>query len=130
MQKTYLNWIPIKVQRNNGTEHPEQYHESEIYWCYLGENIGSEQDGSAPLYTRPALIVKGFSKTLVWCIPISSKKEKSKYTMPVKNRYVDGILLLSQIRAIDTLRLGDYCGTINNSTLHSVKRAIARIIQI
>lgn len=129
MQKTYEDWIIIKKERNNQIASLKQYYEGQIYWCYLGENIGCEQDGAPPLYTRPAIIIKGFSKNLVWCVPISSRKEKHKYTMKIHIGKIDGILLLSQIRAIDTLRLGDYFGMIDKSTLNRIKGAIARLIQ-
>ncbi|MFA5871014.1 MAG: hypothetical protein WC842_03995 [Candidatus Paceibacterota bacterium] len=31
----------------------------EIWWCSLGVNIGSEEDGKNELFERPVLILKG-----------------------------------------------------------------------
>lgn len=119
--------MPVKANLNGGKRMPS-YREGNVYWASIGENIGFEQDGKGRAYTRPVLVLRGFSAGLILCIPLSSKIKEGRYFYQVE---VDGrkeTLLLSQIRAIDTLRLGDKIGIIDKQTLRVVKSEIAKMI--
>lgn len=38
------------------------FKEGQIWWCHLGMNLGEEEYGKGPNFTRPVLILKKFSK--------------------------------------------------------------------
>ena len=88
------------------------YHMRELWWCSLGINIGSEQDGTGDNYERPILILRGLSRKTCMIIPLTSSPEIHKMRVPIGN--VDGkkaSALLSQIKVIDTKRLINKLGS-------------------
>ena len=119
----------MKVSINNTGERPNTYHEGGIYWTYLGDNIGMEQDGGREAFARPTLIVRGFSKELVFCVPISSKQKTGEYYFPIQTGKISGVLLLSQLRAIDTLRIGRHIADVSGDFLDHIKQIVSNIIQ-
>jgi hypothetical protein len=56
MQKDFDRWNERKKIIHDSGEN-KLYHAREIWWCSLGVNIGSEQDGDNENYTRPVLIL-------------------------------------------------------------------------
>lgn len=119
--------MPVKANLNNGVRMPS-YREGNIYWASIGENIGFEQDGKGRAYTRPVLVLRGFSAGLILCIPLSSKIKDGRYFLKIRIEDKTETLLLSQIRSIDTLRLGDKIGKIDRQTLKIVKSEVAKMI--
>lgn len=45
MHKSFSNWHN-KKQKIDREDRNKFYHQREIWWCYLGINIGNEQNGS------------------------------------------------------------------------------------
>ena len=58
MNKDFDKWNTEKKQTN--AEQPRLYTVREVWWCRLGGNVGSEQDGSGRAFLRPVVIVRGF----------------------------------------------------------------------
>ncbi len=57
--KDFDVWNEIKKQVES---HPRfEFNEGELWWCDIGLNIGSEQDGPSPLFERLVLVGKKFS---------------------------------------------------------------------
>ena len=82
------------------------YHARETWWCNLGINIGSEQDGDKVNYDRPVLILRGLSRQTCIILPLTTSKERHKMRMPIgKIQDQDASVIISQIRVIDTKRL-------------------------
>jgi mRNA-degrading endonuclease toxin of MazEF toxin-antitoxin module len=77
--------------------------EGEIWWCSIGINIGSEQDGKNEQFERPALIVLKINKNVVWILPLSSKIKGGKYRASLET--LSSEVILSQIRTISTKRI-------------------------
>jgi mRNA-degrading endonuclease toxin of MazEF toxin-antitoxin module len=78
--------------------------EREIWWCTLGVNIGSEQDGKNELFERPVLILKRYNTDLVLILPITSTEKDNIYYTKIKSVMASSVIL-SQVRAIDSKRL-------------------------
>ena len=52
-----------------------QFHEREIWWCALGVNVGSEQDGVAKTYEPPILVIKNFNGQVLWAVPLTRVRD-------------------------------------------------------
>lgn len=125
--KNYRSWHNKKEKLENISERPF-FHEREVWYCYLGANVGFEQDGQGEDFLRPVIIIKKFNNEIFWGIPLTKSNKKlnknnEKYyydfdfTEDVKSRAI-----LSQLRLIDSKRLGyrfreemqkeDYCDLI------------------
>ncbi len=105
MEKDFDRWN-IKKKKINREAKNKLYTVREIWWCSLGLNIGSEQDGTGEDLDRPILILKGISRETCFIIPLTTSPKIHKARVPLG--LVQGKLasaLLSQIKVIDTKRL-------------------------
>jgi len=115
MKKDFQRWHGQKSRINEVEKRPF-FHEREIWFCYLGVNIGFEQDGSRKEFLRPILIIRKFNNEIFWGIPLTkANKKKNKKT---EKYYFDfsfiagirSVAILSQIRLIDARRLSRHIG--------------------
>jgi len=108
---------------------PKQVKRGDMYYADLSPVVGSEQDGF-----RPVLIVQNdvgnrHSPTVV-VAAITGRPKKAEmpvhYTLPAGyGLEVPSVVLLEQIRTIDKLRLCDYIGQLDTTTMKGIDRAIA-----
>ena len=113
MQKDFDGWNSKKKQTDAGAERPA-YHTREIWWCALGTNIGSEQDGTGHNFDRPVVIVRGFNREVCFVVALMGRKRTSPFHFPVgviEDREASAIL--SQVRLLDTKRLVRKLGTLH-----------------
>lgn len=105
MEKYFTQWNTNK-QDIHASGMRKFYHVREVWWCALGVNIGSEQDGSGDEYRRPVLILKGLSKDTCLIIPLTTSKQ-THFLRPAIGMIggKEAHALISQLRVIDTRRL-------------------------
>jgi len=60
--KNFLVWFELKPKLNQNNHKPPLLQEREIWWCHLGENIGTEISGKSNNFTRPVVIYKKLSQ--------------------------------------------------------------------
>lgn len=73
MFKDFLSWHRKKEKIHNDFPRPF-FHEREIWFCYLGANVGFEQDGQGIDFQRPVVIIRKFNNEICWIIPLSKTK--------------------------------------------------------
>ena len=127
MQKDFDSWNERKKEINKGN--PNFYHEREIRWCSLGINVGFEQDGTSKEYSRPVLIIKGFSRHVCLIVPLTTSAKKNPYHVEI------GIVgerkssvIVSQLRLIDTKRLQDRLAVLDKDKFEEIRKAIRDLI--
>ncbi|MEK7144335.1 MAG: type II toxin-antitoxin system PemK/MazF family toxin [Patescibacteria group bacterium] len=104
MKKDFDQWNEVKKRTH--AEHPRLYTVREIWWCALGVNVGTEQDGKGEWYVRPSVILRGFGPDACLVVPLTTSSREHALRVPVG--LVEGFEAranLSQIRVIDTRRL-------------------------
>lgn len=99
----------------------------EIFWCYLGINIGSEQNGRGLGKTRPVLIIHKFSETFLLAAPLTSKYHFGDWY--IKLSFNDSFVILNQIRPIDIKRLSAHICTISIFELEIILNKYIELIQ-
>lgn len=106
------------------------YKEKDIWWCHLGTNVGYEQDGKNEEFRRPVLVFKKFNAETFWAIPLTSKVKRGKYYFNFKivNSQIENTANLSQIRLLDSKRLIDKMGYMEEVDYLEIKERIKRII--
>ena len=91
------------------------YKEREIWWCFLGCNIGSEEDGKHEDFMRPVIIFRIFSNKLIWAIPLTTqiwpKESRIHYTFILNQ--VTRAAKIHQMRPISPKRLDKRIDTIS-----------------
>jgi len=103
MKKNYVKWHKQKTEIHNDKIRPF-FHEREIWFTSLGENIGFEQDGSGEKFMRPVLVFKKFNNEVVWVLPLTRTNKTGKYYFRISDNQLS-VVVLSQIRLVDAKRL-------------------------
>jgi len=81
------------------------FKEKEVWFCSIGKNIGSEQNGKHEIFERPVLIFKKFNNSLFLGLPMTSKEKDDIYHFKLRDTESPSYLVLSQIRLLDKKRL-------------------------
>lgn len=105
MIKRFLEWIGLKEKLHTQSHLPPLFKENEIWWCYVGENIGSEINGKSNKFTRPVFIFKKYDKYSFFALPLSTKAKTGSWYTPIVFAGMEQIVVLSQGRVLDYRRL-------------------------
>ena len=134
MKKDYQTWTPIKKDLNNSDEPRLFFHEREVWYCHLGENIGSEQDGGSDLFLRPAVIIRKFNNEIFWGIPLTHTQKVLPFYFSffVQSEFgadnEKSAAILSQIRLVDAKRLRRMIGYISIVDFDLLKRKLIALL--
>lgn len=96
----------------------------QLWYCDFGECLGSEQSG-----VRPCVIIQNdkgnqYSTTTIVC-PITTKnKSKMPTHVAISTLPRPSVIICEQIRTIDKSRLLDHAGSVSDSELTALNRAI------
>lgn len=101
----FIAWTKLKIRIHVSQDQNKYFKEREIWWCSLGKNIGYEQDGKGSVFERPVLILKKFSKHVLWVVPMTSSDKCKKYYFQVTHEGRVYAFILSQLRLISSKRL-------------------------
>lgn len=122
-------WNILK-QNTNFFRKNKMYHAGDVWWCRLGRNIGYEQNGAGENFERPVLVIKGFNKNVCLILPLTTKRKKGKFYFDIGLVGIKvNFAILSQIRLIDTKRLVNQCGFVDENILSEIKKAIFNLIR-
>ncbi len=128
MEKDFDNWNKNKKQIHDLDEN-KLYHEREVWWCNLGVNIGFEEDGIGEIGERPVLILRGFSKDVCLIIPLTNSIKENPYHFALGE--IDGrkaFAILSQIRLVDTKRLINKIGFIDQPLFEALRKTVKDLL--
>ncbi len=128
MVKNFDLWNEDKKYINSNNDN-KLYSTREVWWCRLGVNIGFEQDGTGDNLERPVVILKGFSKYVCVVIPLTTSIKANTYHVAIGE--IDGrnaFAIISQIRLIDTKRLINKLGTLEECLFEFMRKAVKDIL--
>ena len=99
----------------------------DIYHADLNPIFGSEQGGYRPVLIIQNNIGNKYSPTVIVAAITSQLKTKLPTHVPLQG--IDGVekhsvVLLEQVRTIDTRRLDDYVGTLDRETMKRIDKAL------
>ena len=124
--KDFSAWNEMKQALHNSTESHASYHEREIWWCALGANIGSEDDGKNEHFERPVLIFRKFGGKISWIIPISSQPcVEDRFQCPVFIQGMKRTARIHQMRLISHKRLLRYIDYISMDDFSRIRKMFA-----
>lgn len=116
----YDQWNKIKksIQQKDRLLY---FKERQIWWCNVGQNLGSEVYGKGNAFTRPVLVYKKLSKELFLGIPLTSKVKEGTWYQGIKfgNKYMTA--LLNQVRIFDLKRMINRIGQISDRDFNKIK---------
>jgi mRNA interferase MazF len=119
MQKNFDAWNNLKKEIQ--TKDIRRFCDPrEIWWCSIGINIGSEEDGKNKLFERPVLIIRVFNRHMVRIVPLTSKIKDDKNHHPVAHEETLNSVSLSHLKTISPLRLTRKIGKIDDNQFRSI----------
>ncbi len=110
MIKRFLEWIGLKEKLNKQNHEPPLFKENEVWWCYIGENVGNEINGKSEKFTRPIFIFKKYDRYTFFGLPLTSKKKVGSWYVPISFLNTSQTVVLSQSRIFDYRRLDKKIG--------------------
>ena len=106
MKKDFNKWNEIKKRVDDVNSQNNYFKERDIWWCYCGANIGTEQDGKGSEFLRPVLIFKKFNRNICWVIPLSLKVKNGNFYFPLlSDSNIIRTATLPQMKMVDIRRL-------------------------
>jgi len=126
MKKDFDSWNEEKKQTE--AESSRLYTVREIWWCQLGVNVGSEQNGKGSRFLRPCVIVRGFGADACLVIPLTTSPKEHRLRMPIGVvQKKEARANLSQLRIVDTRRLVEKVGFLNKDVFEELKKRIREL---
>jgi hypothetical protein len=104
------------------------FEEREISFISVGQNVGNEQSSSNLNFSRPVLVFRKFSSRTFIGIPISSKYKTGPYYAEIKKGGINGVVILSQIRLFDSLRMLRKETTLSIEEFERVKNKLFEVL--
>ncbi len=127
--KDFDGWIVKKKSINSRSEQPF-FKEREIWWCSLGCNIGSEQDGKNAEFERPVVVFRIFGKDILWIIPITTQLDRTDSRLT--HTFVCGGFRqtadISQIRLVSSKRLLRYMELISFEDFQIIRNRLRDLV--
>ncbi len=127
-KKDFSKWTQQKKDIHNDKERPF-FHEREIWFAQLGENIGFEQDGRGKNFLRPLIVFKKFNKEVFLAIPLTTNQKTGKFYFNFTFIGEEvSTAILSQIRLVDAKRLVYKTGSISPDDFVVLKEKFKQLI--
>jgi mRNA interferase MazF len=120
MDKNFDDWIVLKESIHEKSHKPRFFKERQIWWCALGENIGTETNGKSEFFSRPVLIYKKLSQFTFVGLAMTSKDKIGSWYVPITQHKTETKVVLSQVRVMDEKRLYKLMGEIDDTDWQKV----------
>ena len=119
--KNFTNWFALKPKLDQSNHKSPFVKEGQIWWCYLGENIGTEVSGKGQKFTRPAVILQKLSHYTYLIIPTSTQIKTGSWFVAFTYKNTDMVACLNQIRIVDHRRLDNRLGFLDDVDFGHIK---------
>jgi len=121
--KDIEEWSILKKNINMTKQRP-YFREREIWWCSVGINVGSEQNGKGNNFARPVLIYQKIKNNLFIGIPITSVLKEDEMNLSFYFEYELHTMLIFQIKCFDSKRLLKKMGTVSQTLDKITKKRV------
>lgn len=125
--KNCLEWIGLKKKLHAADNNPPFFKEGDIWWCYIGENIGIETNGKGEQFTRPIFVYKKYDKYSFLGLPLTTKQKNGTWYVPIDFHDKSQTVILSQGRAFDYRRFKEKMGQLDEKDVLKIKQAYSRL---
>lgn len=127
-EKDFPEWIKYKTNLQDNFVN-KWCKSRQIWWCSLGVNVGTEEDGKSNKFSRPVLVLSVFGLKSALVLPLTTSKSENVFHFKIGK--IDGensSVILSQIKMIDTKRLIERIAILDKEMFLKVKAAVKNII--
>ncbi len=125
--KNFKSWNILKEQLHND-KIKFRFRERDIFFMYVGKNIGFEQDGDDN-FLRPVLVYKKFNKNVFLGIPLTSQINEDKFHYEFNYiKDTRSFAILSQLRLFDIKRAKFRDGSIKELNFYHLQEKLLKLI--
>jgi len=129
MLKRFLEWFGLKEKLHNQEHKPPLFKEREVWWCYLGENVGIEINGKGEKFTRPMVVLKKYDKYSFFGLPLTTKSKVGSWYVNIVFNNINQTVTLSQGRTLDYKRLKEKVGELEENDFSKISQAYLNLHQ-
>ena len=126
-KKDFKGWIKIK-EKIHHKKSLRTIREGEIWWCRVGENVGSEICGKGKDFLRPVLIINKLSKYNFIGVPLTSREHKGNWYVPFVFRDKKEYAVVAQVENISVYRLHHRMGQVWKDDLEKVIDGLVKLL--
>lgn len=120
--KRFGDWVELKESLHE-MDRMRTFHEGEIWWCAMGENVGVEINGKSNTFARPVLIFKKLSRYGFLAVPLTSQPHVGSWYASFRFQGKEQVAVLAQIRVISVARLYRKIGSIDDNDKTVIREA-------
>jgi mRNA interferase MazF len=127
-QKHFKEWAEYQEKLDSSDHKPPLFNEGEIWWCHIGDNIGTELCGKGSKFNRPVVVLRKIDRGsfIGLCLIGKSKKGDWYYQLNINDDLSSVVLI--QVNYFDYRRLNGKIGAVLDNQLRSIReRFIERI---
>lgn len=122
--KLFDEWNVVK-KRLQQQDRVKFFKQRQIWWCSIGQNLGSESYGKGRTFTRPVLIFKKLSGELFLGLPLTSKIKQGSWYVSMRHKGNEVTVLLNQARLYDKKRLVYRFGEVDDADYDRIKKGFS-----
>lgn len=122
-EKHFDAWIKVKEEIHK-KQFRRSFHDRDVWWCHIGENVGVEINGKGEEFIRPVIVYKKLSSDEFLGVPLSTQKHDGSWYAPFIFNSTRQTAFLSQIRTFDVRRLKRKMGQISERDFKNVKERL------
>lgn len=126
-KKDFRGWIRIK-EIIHYKKSLRTIREGEIWWCRIGENVGSEICGKGNDFLRPVLIINKLSKYNFIGVPLTSQTHRGSWYVSFIFRDKREYAVVAQVENISVYRLHHRMGQVWKDDLEKVVNGLVRLL--
>ena len=113
-------WAIFKSKLENCHHNPPLFHQGEIWWCYIGENIGVESSGKNDEFTRPVFIFNKYDQRSFLGLPLTTKQKVGSWYVPITFNGILQTIMLAQGKTMDYRRLKEKIGELDTDNQRNI----------
>lgn len=118
--KLFDDWNVVKKKLQN-KDKVKFFKEGQVWWCSIGQNLGSETYGKGRTFTRPVLVFKKLSGDVFLGLPMTTKIKSGSWYVTIRHKNKSVTIQLHQARIFDKKRLRDSFGQIDDADFEKIK---------
>ncbi len=125
----FIAWTNRKISIHFQDRPDFYFYEREVWWASLGENVGFEMNGKNWHFERPVLIVKKFSKDMVFVFPTTTKAKTGSWFYDIEYNGTKTQVVFVQARTISTKRLIRKMTTLSEKQFYDLINSFTDLIK-
>lgn len=121
-ERNYKDWMYVKDEVQF-KKRLHNFKEWEIWWCAIGENVGTEINGKGSHFVRPIVVFRKFDKLSFTAIPLTTKDHTDKYPdwyTHFRFRNINEFAVINQLHYCSAFRLYRKIGEIDDKDITKI----------